>query len=267
MATKYFQWQRYWRPRGSSLLYGESGFLFSPGGYNPDSLPFERIANSPCLVLLGEPGMGKSHAIKAEREGIDEKAKLLGDDVLWLDLRAYGSEDRLVNDLFKSPIFQTWIGGTHKLHIFLDSFDECQIAIKPLASLLADELEKHQPQAERLILRIACRTADWPDLLETALYKMFGNGSVKVYELAPLTREDVRTATIAEGFDSDLFLEEVDRREAGPLAAKPVTLRLLLNIYRNGGSLPTSQISYPAKSIWYFEPIPLRTMLSIRRRA
>jgi len=180
--------------------------------------------------------------MRGERKAITEQAEQQGDDILWLDLRSYGSEDRLVGDLFKHRSFQNWLTGAHKLNIFLDSFDECQIAIKQLASLLADEFEKYHPQSARLILRIACRTADWPNLLEDTLYQLFGNASVKVYELAPLTRDDVRVAATDEGFDPDRFLEEVERREVGPLAAKPVTLRLLFGLYRNDSVLPTSQI-------------------------
>lgn len=247
VGKKLYQWQRYWRPRGSPLLFFENGFLFSPGKINPNVLPFEKIADALCLALLGEPGMGKSHAMKAEYSAFRENVTQQGDEVLWLDLRSYGSEDRLVNDLFRHQIFQSWLTGAYKLHLFLDSFDECQIAIRQLASLLADELEKYKPQCERLTLRIACRTADWPNLLENRLTELWGNDSVKAYELAPLTEDDVRAAAIDENIDPDRFLSEIRRREVGPLAAKPVTLRLLLNLFRNGGALPTSQTELYAR--------------------
>src|SRR6266542_1821837 len=116
VGKKIYQWRRYWRPRGSSLLFYENGFLFSLGKFNSHVLPFEKIAGAPCLALLGEPGMGKSYAMKAENIAFPEKEAQQGDEVLWLDLRSYGSDARLVNDLFRNQIFQSWITGDHRLH-------------------------------------------------------------------------------------------------------------------------------------------------------
>jgi hypothetical protein len=246
MAKNYYQWQRYWRPRGSALLFFENGFLFSPGKLNSHVLPFEKIADVPCLVLLGEPGMGKSYAMEAELDLVSAKASEQGQAVLFRDLRSYRKKE-LRAKVFENPVFQTWIKGDHMLHLFLDSFDECRISIKRLASLLADELQEYQAHSQRLKLRIACRTAEWPGLLENGLKKIWGAESVQAYELAPLTSGDVRVAAVAEGFDPDHFLAEVERCEAGPLAAKPVTLRLLLNLYGSGRALPASQLELYAR--------------------
>ncbi|WP_020465610.1 NACHT domain-containing protein [Singulisphaera acidiphila] len=60
--------------------------------------------------------------------------------------------------------------------------------------------------------------------------------------LAPFRRSDAREIAEQEGIgDADTFLGEVSKRGAGPLAAKPVTLKLLINLYRQGGRLPKSQ--------------------------
>jgi hypothetical protein len=149
--------------------------------------------------------------------------------------------------VFENSAFQTWLKGDHTLHIFLDNFDECHISIEQLASLLADELQEYQAHSQRLKLRIACRTAEWPRLLEDGLKKIWGAESVQAYELAPLTSGDVRVAAVAKGFDPDHFLAEVERCEAGPLAAKPATLRLILNLYGSGHALPASQLELYAK--------------------
>src|SRR5262249_54936016 len=58
----------------------------------------------------------------------------------------------------------------------------------------------------------------------------------------PLRRRDVEAIAAGVGLeDVGAFLRDVERRDAGPLAAKPVTLKMLLNIYRRGGELPRSQ--------------------------
>jgi predicted NACHT family NTPase len=52
---------------------------------------------------------------------------------------------------------------------------------------------------------------------------------------------DVIEAARVNGLDPDTFLREIDRVEAVPLAIKPVTLRFLLNVYRQHGQLPSNQ--------------------------
>lgn len=185
--------------------------------------------------------------MKAERDAINEIVTKEGDQVLWRDLRSYGDSARLISKVFGHPKFRSWTEGTHRLHLFLDSFDECRLEIKKLASVLADELKEYEDARARLILRIACRTADWLGVLEADLKEIWGAHAVRAYELAPLTKDDVRIAAADESFNPDEFLSEVHVREVGPLAAKPITLRLLLNLYRNREKLPLTQTELYAK--------------------
>jgi hypothetical protein len=64
---------------------------------------------------------------------------------------------------------------------------------------------------------------------------------VRAFRLAPLRRDDVRAAASSRGLDADRFLEEVDRKEAVPLANRPITLDFLLNLYREQGTFPSTQ--------------------------
>ena len=239
MPERIYNWQRYWYPRGTNISFLENGFLFSPGRFNPDVMPFEAITDASCLVLLGEPGMGKSRALEAERDIIEARIREGGGVTFWLDLRSYSSEDRLVRDLFQAPIFLAWSEGNHLLHLFLDSTDECLIRMETLASLLVDEFKKYS--VERLRLRIVCRPAEWPTLLENGLVRLWGQEAVKFYKLAPLQREDVLLAASEEGLDPEAFIGEVDRMEVGPFAAKPVTLKMLLEVYSQHRRLPQNQ--------------------------
>lgn len=89
------------------------GYLYDPEGewgkaYNPDLVIFETISHLPCLALLGEPGIGKTQALEVERSKIVSKIQKQGDQVLFLDLRSYGSEDRLVSSFFDSPELNVW---------------------------------------------------------------------------------------------------------------------------------------------------------------
>ncbi|KGF71730.1 hypothetical protein DO97_15710 [Neosynechococcus sphagnicola sy1] len=247
MSEQVYGWKRFWCPRSGSINLADGGYLYDPEGewgkaYNPDLVIFETISHLPCLALLGESGIGKTQALEMERSKIVSKIQEQGDQVLFLDLRSYGSEDRLVLSLFDSPVFKEWQTGTHRLHIFLDSFDECLLRVDTLATLLVDEFKRYHNEVHRLCLRIACRTAVWPAVLEEGLKEIWGENSVGVYELAPLRRIDVIEAAKAERCSPDDFLKEVNQKNIVPLAIKPITLRFLLNTYhRHGGRFPPNQ--------------------------
>jgi predicted NACHT family NTPase len=105
------------------------------------------------------------------------------------------------------------------------------LRIDTLPRLLVDEFKQYQDQAERLYVRITCRTAVWPTVLEEGLRAIWGEDAVGVYKLAPLRRIDVAEAAKAEGFSPDDFLKELEQKAIVPLAIQPVTLGFLLNIY------------------------------------
>lgn len=127
------------------------------------------------------------------------------------------------------------------MHLFLDSLDEGILSIHTLARFLSVEFGRYRDHLSRLSLRITCRTAEWPALLEDRLQELWGSANVRAFRLAPLRRDDVHTAASADGLNADRFLEEVDRKAAVPLANRPITLGFLLNLYRKHGTFPSAQ--------------------------
>ena len=244
MSNQIYNFKRFWYPITSELDLSDGGYLYDPESkygdiYNLDVVPFESIMDIPCLVLLGEPGIGKTCTMQTEQQAIDNKIKTEGGATLWLNLNSFGSEDRLVHSLFEHETFVSWVKGEHQLHVFLDSLDECLLRIDHIAALLIDELKKCP--TERLFLRIACRTTDWPNSLEEGMKQLWDKDSVAVYELAPLRRKDVSEAAEVNKFDSVKFLREIDRKEIVPLAIKPITLNFLINNYRDAHQFPLTQ--------------------------
>ncbi|MDP9478988.1 MAG: hypothetical protein M3R38_25465, partial [Actinomycetota bacterium] len=151
----------------------------------------------------------------------------------------YGNEERLVRKLFGGQEFAAWKAGDHRLHVFLDGLDECRLLMANVVDLLLEELAEHP--GNRLSVRVGCRTAEWSKKLEEGMSKLWGEGAVGVYELAPLRRVDVAGAAEANGLDSAAFLRAVDEAEAVPLAIKPVTLEFLLDSYLETGGFPKRQ--------------------------
>ncbi|MDF5729240.1 MAG: CHAT domain-containing protein [Rhizonema sp. PD38] len=244
MLNEDYKWKRFWCPRSSRINLADGGYLYDPEAelgkvYNPDLVTFEVISNLPCLVMLGEPGIGKSSTLESEQDKIINKIEAAGDQVLLLNLRSYRTQDSLVEELFKSLEFTNWLKGTHQLHIFLDSLDECLLRIDTVATLLADKFNRREirSKAECLYLRIACRTAVWQAVLEEGLKQLWGKDNVGIYELAPLRRVDVREAAKIEGIENpEVFIEEINKKNVVPLAIKPITLEFLIKTYRRSGS-------------------------------
>jgi predicted NACHT family NTPase len=191
-------------------------------------------------VLLGEPGLGKSTALWQYRGGVEAGAARTGTAILWKDLNAYQSEERLIRAVFEDSRFTAWAAGDRVLHLFLDSLDECLLRIDTLTCLLSEELARFP--ISRLRLRLACRTAVWPALLEHRLRELWGDASVGVYELTPLRRRDVAEGAQRSRIDADALLAEIDRREASPLASRPVTLLFLLRAFQRGEGWPRTQV-------------------------
>jgi hypothetical protein len=240
--TRAFPWKRFWRRRGDSLSLSDRGFLVDPEGehgklYNPHLVTFNQLQETPCLALLGEPGIGKSWSLSADLDSFLQQSPQLA--TMRLDLRGYGSEDRLYKALFDDRVFQQWEAGDHDLHLYLDSFDECLLRIDNVAALLADELPKHP--LGRLKLRIACRTVAWPAILESALTTGYGKTDFAAVELAPLRRIDVlQAANLSDVEQPNTFLDRIDHLGIAALAGKPITLRMLLDTFRREGDLPGS---------------------------
>ena len=244
MSGTRYDWKRFWCPRDGSIDLSDGGYLTNPdasyGSYvNPALRSLQSIAQVPCLALLGEPGIGKTEAMKAERAMVDVAVEAEGDKTLWLDLRSCGSEQRLADKLFDAPEFISWLEGDHRLHVFLDSLDECLLRIDSVAALLVDELRGYP--VNRFSLRIGCRTAEWPTLLEEGLKELWPEQGFEAHELAPLRRTDVVEAANEEGLDPEEFLSALDESDAVPLAIKPVTLDFLMGSYRATGGFPTRQ--------------------------
>lgn len=246
MSARKYRWKRFWVPREGNIRLSNDGFLSDPetkwgGILNPDAVPFTEIDKYPCLILLGEPGIGKSTAIEDAFETIGAGIDSNKGRILKLNLNEYSSDARLAEDLFNCELVREWKTGDYNLHIFLDSYDECRLNIKSLAPMIMSGLRGWP--VDRLHLRIACRTAVWPESLENGFKDLWGDSQVGIYELAPLRRVDVEEAAREEDIDPVSFLEEIDRVGAAPLTIKPVTLRFLLDSYRRNGKFPQGRRS------------------------
>lgn len=211
------------------LLDRSHGRFFST---NSDVIATHELATKRCLVLLGEPGIGKSTAVAPGSPLVTAGADARD---LRVDLASYSTEGRLVRKVLEGQEVTSWLEGDYDLCLTLDSFDEAHTRIETLHQLLAEYLDSWD--CERLLLRIVSRTAEWPSSLEQHLKRHFKD--VVPYELLPLRRCDAAILVNAYGIDSEAFLLAIEESQTVPLASRPLTLELLTKTYIRQGSLPS----------------------------
>lgn len=224
---------RYWCPPSGRIALDADGFLADPDapfGFDQTLSTYDEIDQHRCLVLLGEPGIGKTTEVERAVASAEDR-------VHHVDLGAVADAEGLRRRVVEAPAVVAWREGEGELFMFLDAFDEALAGRGVLGRTLVDELA--QLPCERLRLRIACRTADWPVTLADRLALLFIDDPPRVYELQPLTSADAVAAAAAVGVAGEEFVAAVVERGVGPLARVPLTLHFLLESYTRDGELPT----------------------------
>lgn len=247
MSNLHYSWKRFWCPRDGTYSISDNGYLYDPDSeygdtINPFLAPLKDFEDAACLILLGEPGVGKSTEFTTELSRVTATEADSRHVCHSIDLKEYQTDTLLVSDIFDAEVMQDWFTGSHVLYLFLDSLDEGHLEVRNIASILAGRLRRLQPYAHRLRLRIACRTAEWPTSLEQTLKDIWAEDhNLQVLELVPLRRSDVRQAAEKNSIDPDEFLKEVSRVSAEAFAVNPISLNFLLNIYSQSDTLPTTK--------------------------
>lgn len=208
-------------------------------------------AEAGALVLLGEPGVGKTTVLERFAEGTSEvsgasprlqwvwvdAADLMDatfDELLGCHLRTLPAKpDRSLAvdaEVYEErPVEDT----SATLIIVIDQLDESPL-VRQLAARLRVSLAGRD--TSRLRIFVACRTAEYPSNLTEVLRSTCGE--CVLADLAPLSREDaVRLASSADQVDGASLIAAAMEAGAGVLASVPLTLDLLIRTYRRTGSL------------------------------
>lgn len=249
MKKIHHDWPRFWVPLGESVPLDGLGFLYDPEDKHAhyyytghEVRRLNQLTGLPVAILLGEPGIGKSTALKDE----SNRLRVEGRACFYRELNKYHSDTRLIDDVFGSEEVRAWQQGNHHLTLLLDSLDECSLTIPNVARILSSQLES-LPK-ERLSLRLTCRTADWPTHFTDELRDLWRGeskdaaGPLGVFELAPLRKRDIEQAALDRDLDENAFLVEVRHKEIQPLASHPNTLNMLLGQFGRPGGLPKQRV-------------------------
>ena len=198
-------------------------------------LELEELTDVQCLLLVGEPGSGKSYELyRAAARAKENEGS--GDEVMFFDLGQPATAAELKNELFAAPELVRFKASQSRLFLFLDSLDEAKVQVRKVVSLLEDQLDRLD--LSRLVLRVACRTFDLPESFVEWLQHRYRDEGVRTMELAPMRRSEAGAAAQAAGLDSSAFLREVEAVGAEVFATRPLTLNLLIRIIQAEGRLP-----------------------------
>ena len=168
MPANFYNWKGFWCPRDGKLNLSDDGFLWNPHSNTDNDFtiltqyPLKIFPNLHVLSFSESLQWCNSTSVQGQKARIDEEISGKGDISLWVDLQL----TKPMSDLYKrylTHLFLILLSGSQNLHFFLDSLDECLLRIDTVAALLGEELPKYP--IDRLHLRIACRTADWPATL------------------------------------------------------------------------------------------------------
>lgn len=227
-------WRRFWCAREGTYSLGDDGFLVDPetelGRHVHDVVALERLQEAPCLVLLGEPGIGKSTVIREECRRLASE----GQHAHLVDLSRISSGDAL-----HRAVEGACAANAPSVYLFVDAVDEGLSRNPALAAELISVAETLD--VSRVRLRLACRTLEWPPELEASLRQRYEVDALRVQELLPLRRIDVISAANDHGFEGAEFVREVRERGATALAIRPISLRFLLAMFADDGALPHSR--------------------------
>lgn len=224
---------------GRSLVHAATSYPTDGDGFpapawlsSSDYFPVEDVAPHASLAVLGEPGVGKSTAIA--------QICAARSDVSTVHLDEVTSGEQFESAL-ASAVANARAAETPT--VVLDGLDESALAVKAFVRRLKVFLESHG----QFEVVIGCRAANWPDPLGSLLEEL--RPGFVAYELLPLGAADVQDAAAANGLDGQEFLAEVRRTGVAGLASRPLTLNLLLELYKDGGRLPGTPSDLFAKGV------------------
>lgn len=179
---------------------------------NKSAHPFSSYLATPNLIVLGDPGAGKTELFRQSAGATD-------------------GHFITVRDFLNTPVDvlprDKWL--------WIDGLDEARSGRgdKGTIDRLIRKLYEVRPRA----LRLSCRVADWlgtSDLKALASYFDHQGGAPAVVQLLPLTRDEQREIlTARQRTDPDRFIDEAEHRGLEAMLSNPQTLLMLHEVVQD----------------------------------
>jgi len=170
------------------------------------------------VCLLGAAGLGKSWEI----EHLAQHEKSLRHKIALLSLGNAATSGTSLRGRLDRAADEAGDDGS----IFLDALDEAMVTPVQAAGVI--ETWIHERLGSRARLRIACRSAVWPGIVQAAINGLHDGQRSVVAELQPLSMEDVRQIASTEGLDAEHTIAAISQSNVEVLARQPLTLQMIL---------------------------------------
>lgn len=237
------------REDGDLEDYAYKNYVFDPDqGILTNGYTWEQLLKRRLVVILGEPGSGKSYELQAQASLGSQQAPRF---YMRLDeLATLGSEIRLRNE--DSASLTAWKGSISRAVFFLDSVDEAKIqqnadfhrAIDRFTDLIG----------ARAMLRanvvISSRITEWLPTIDAHEVRMRIPNLEKedkaeepypfVVSLLPLDESGIKTyVTARQASHAESFLEALERTHSWEFARRPADVNDLLAYWKEKKNLGT----------------------------
>jgi hypothetical protein len=239
-------WKRFWVPWDGNFRCGDDGrgFLDDPDGVwgkivNPQARSIDELLAFRCVILSGHPGIGKTVEIE-QAHGRLRQQRPASEELFFFHCRSISGVEMLRCETVAHPRWLHARSAGSEIRLIIDGVDEglrkVPEFVYALALILRDE------RLNRLRVALVCRSAEWDVEAGKNLMRLWAEKDrAGVYELCPLRQQDAENAACATGTDNRAFMRAVFRHQVQGLAARPITLQMLLDEFAFAGRFPDTR--------------------------
>ncbi|RAL24163.1 NACHT domain-containing protein [Thermoflavimicrobium daqui] len=285
MIKPFNNWERCWMKRVEYKIYHEKGISDNTVGSKPKLYTTDEISQKSWLVILGEPGIGKTTVLRSEYEKCKQKYKGSKDEVHFIDLRHVNTWEHFKKTLFQQDFIQRWIKQDHHLYLFIDHVDDI---IGEDQEFKRDAYEywydssfmeevyglDEKKDRHRLTIRMACRTGVWASGLTNFIEGFWWEEEecFGVYQLLPLNQQNVIQTLTSYGVDQaaiESCLQHLQNKKIASFVFQPEACNMFLQLFLNGTkSLPHSKVDlYEQTCRVYCKKVDNKTAVSLLEKA
>lgn len=206
------------------------------------TLDWQGLLDHRLVVVLGEPGSGKSEELRAQQRRHPDSFFLRLEQLVTEDIKTILADEELDR-------FERWKKSTGTALFLLDSVDESKLKRDDDFIAALDRLGRALgPARFRAKLVVSSRISEWrPQTDREAIRERFVAPPEKpeaaleeiiVTTILPLTPDQVRIYAQSKGIlDAQKFLEALSKHDAWPFAGRPLDVASLYSYWKENREL------------------------------